>query len=71
MFLDWTGRSCKPPLTLAGTTPVCEDIGRSLLTYGRRIPLAEWESRIAVTWASGGGSGVPTWQPPKGRGVQA
>lgn len=31
---------------LDGTTPVCEDIGRSLLTYGRRIPLAEWESRI-------------------------
>ena len=28
---------------------MCEDIGRSLLTYGRRIPLAEWESRIAVT----------------------
>lgn len=35
-------------LSLEGTTPVCEDIGRSLLTYGRRIPLAEWESRIAV-----------------------
>lgn len=34
--------------SLEGTTPVCEDIGRSLLTYGRRIPLAEWESRIAV-----------------------
>ncbi|XP_069873816.1 cytochrome b-c1 complex subunit 1, mitochondrial [Dipodomys merriami] len=32
---------------LDGTTPVCEDIGRSLLTYGRRIPLIEWESRIA------------------------
>uniref|UniRef100_A0A8D2GQP0 Ubiquinol-cytochrome c reductase core protein 1 n=1 Tax=Urocitellus parryii TaxID=9999 RepID=A0A8D2GQP0_UROPR len=32
---------------LDGTTPVCEDIGRSLLTYGRRIPLAEWESRIS------------------------
>lgn len=38
----------------AGTTPVCEDIGRSLLTYGRHIPLAEWESRIAVTQAPGG-----------------
>uniref|UniRef100_A0A8C5Y8P2 Cytochrome b-c1 complex subunit 1, mitochondrial n=1 Tax=Microcebus murinus TaxID=30608 RepID=A0A8C5Y8P2_MICMU len=37
---------------LDGTTPVCEDIGRSLLTYGRRIPLAEWESRIAVVDAS-------------------
>lgn len=46
----WT---CTPVLTLTGTTPVCEDIGRSLLTYGRRIPLAEWESRIAVTRASG------------------
>ncbi|XP_057343963.1 cytochrome b-c1 complex subunit 1, mitochondrial isoform X1 [Manis pentadactyla] len=32
---------------LDGTTPVCEDIGQSLLTYGRHIPLAEWESRIA------------------------
>nr|KAF6476791.1 ubiquinol-cytochrome c reductase core protein 1 [Rousettus aegyptiacus] len=32
---------------LDGTTTVCEDIGRSLLTYGRRIPLTEWESRIA------------------------
>ncbi|XP_032506016.1 cytochrome b-c1 complex subunit 1, mitochondrial isoform X6 [Phocoena sinus] len=37
---------------LIGTTPVCEDIGRSLLTYGRRIPLAEWESRIAEVDAS-------------------
>ncbi|XP_057562617.1 cytochrome b-c1 complex subunit 1, mitochondrial isoform X3 [Hippopotamus amphibius kiboko] len=37
---------------LDGTTPVCEDIGRSLLTYGRRIPLAEWESRIAEVDAS-------------------
>lgn len=37
------------PNTPAGTTPVCEDIGRNILTYGRRIPLAEWESRIAVT----------------------
>ncbi|KAF6101599.1 ubiquinol-cytochrome c reductase core protein 1 [Phyllostomus discolor] len=37
---------------LDGTTPVCEDIGRSLLTYGRRIPLAEWESLIAEVDAS-------------------
>uniref|UniRef100_F7IEL0 Cytochrome b-c1 complex subunit 1, mitochondrial n=1 Tax=Callithrix jacchus TaxID=9483 RepID=F7IEL0_CALJA len=37
---------------LDGTTPVCEDIGRSLLTYGRRIPLAEWESRISEVDAS-------------------
>lgn len=48
--------------SLEGTTPVCEDIARSLLSYGRRIPLTEWESRIAVIgpleeslepWASG------------------
>nr|1BCC_A Chain A, Ubiquinol Cytochrome C Oxidoreductase [Gallus gallus]2BCC_A Chain A, UBIQUINOL CYTOCHROME C OXIDOREDUCTASE [Gallus gallus]3BCC_A Chain A, UBIQUINOL CYTOCHROME C OXIDOREDUCTASE [Gallus gallus] len=32
---------------LDGTTPVCEDIGRELLTYGRRIPLEEWEERLA------------------------
>ncbi|XP_006893081.1 PREDICTED: cytochrome b-c1 complex subunit 1, mitochondrial-like [Elephantulus edwardii] len=37
---------------LDGTTPVCEDIGRSLLTYGRRIPLAEWESRLSEVDAS-------------------
>uniref|UniRef100_K9IKF8 Cytochrome b-c1 complex subunit 1, mitochondrial n=1 Tax=Desmodus rotundus TaxID=9430 RepID=K9IKF8_DESRO len=37
---------------LDGTTPVCEDIGRSLLTYGRRIPLAEWESLISEVDAS-------------------
>lgn len=68
LALDWSaggGGTCKPPLILAGTTPVCEDIGRSLLTYGRRIPLAEWESRIAVTWAPGRGSGVLTWQTPR------
>ncbi|KAI1890870.1 hypothetical protein AGOR_G00158050 [Albula goreensis] len=35
---------------LDGTTPVCEDIGRHILDYGRRIPLAEWDERInAVT----------------------
>uniref|UniRef100_A0A673HNY5 Cytochrome b-c1 complex subunit 1, mitochondrial-like n=1 Tax=Sinocyclocheilus rhinocerous TaxID=307959 RepID=A0A673HNY5_9TELE len=35
---------------LNGTTPVCDDIGRHLLNYGRRIPLAEWDARIeAVT----------------------
>ena len=33
-----------------GTTAVCEDIGRQMLTYGRRIPLAEIDARIeAVT----------------------
>uniref|UniRef100_A0A8C2DR44 Ubiquinol-cytochrome c reductase core protein 1 n=1 Tax=Cyprinus carpio TaxID=7962 RepID=A0A8C2DR44_CYPCA len=32
------------------TTPVCDDIGRHILNYGRRIPLAEWDARIeAVT----------------------
>jgi len=33
-----------------GTTAVCEDIGRQMLTYSRRIPLAEIDARIeAVT----------------------
>ncbi|KAH9327117.1 hypothetical protein KI387_007295, partial [Taxus chinensis] len=31
---------------LDGTSPVAEDIGRQLLTYGRRIPLAEFFARI-------------------------
>ncbi|TRY82964.1 hypothetical protein DNTS_009631 [Danionella cerebrum] len=35
---------------LNGTTPICDDIGRQILTYGRRIPLTEWDARIeAVT----------------------
>ncbi|XP_062441683.1 cytochrome b-c1 complex subunit 1, mitochondrial isoform X1 [Rhea pennata] len=33
---------------LDGTTPVCENIGSHLLNYGRRIPLEEWDSRIAA-----------------------
>lgn len=33
-------------LQLDGTTPVCEDIGRQMLCYSRRIPLAELEARI-------------------------
>lgn len=33
-------------LQLDGTTPVCEDIGRQMLCYNRRIPLHELESRI-------------------------
>ena len=33
-----------------GSTAVCEDIGRQMLTYARRIPLAEIDARIeAVT----------------------
>ncbi|XP_077582941.1 cytochrome b-c1 complex subunit 1, mitochondrial [Stigmatopora nigra] len=35
---------------LNGTTPICDEIGRHILNYGRRIPLAEWDARIdAVT----------------------
>ncbi|KAF3431561.1 hypothetical protein FNV43_RR26292 [Rhamnella rubrinervis] len=33
-------------LHLDGTTPIAEDIGRQLLTYGRRIPFAELMARI-------------------------
>jgi len=33
-------------LQLDGTTPICEDIGRQMLCYGRRIPLTEMEHRI-------------------------
>merc|ERR1711963_1293032 len=33
-------------LQLDGTTPVCEDIGRQMLCYGRRIPQHELEARI-------------------------
>ena len=37
-------------LQLDGTTPVCEDIGRQMLCYGRRLPLHELEARIdAIT----------------------
>lgn len=35
-------------LQLDGTTPICEDIGRQLLCYNRRIPLHELEKRIDV-----------------------
>ncbi|XP_062853042.1 cytochrome b-c1 complex subunit 1, mitochondrial [Trichomycterus rosablanca] len=35
---------------LNGTTPICDDIGRHVLSYGSRIPLAEWDAKIqAVT----------------------
>ncbi|XP_052871745.1 mitochondrial-processing peptidase subunit beta-like [Anopheles cruzii] len=33
-------------LQLDGTTQICEDIGRQMLCYGRRIPLHELERRI-------------------------
>jgi processing peptidase subunit beta len=33
-------------LQLDGTTPICEDIGRQMLCYGRRIPFPEMEARI-------------------------
>lgn len=35
---------------LPGTTPTCDDIGRHILNYGRRIPLAEWDARIDVCY---------------------
>jgi processing peptidase subunit beta len=34
---------------LDGSTPVCEDIGRQMLTYGRRIPLSELDMRLDVS----------------------
>jgi processing peptidase subunit beta len=33
-------------LMLDGSTPICEDIGRQLLCYGRRVPLSELDARI-------------------------
>ncbi|XP_067132917.1 mitochondrial-processing peptidase subunit beta [Centruroides vittatus] len=33
-------------LQLDGSTPICEDIGRQMLCYGRRIPIPELEARI-------------------------
>jgi len=33
-------------LQLDGTTPICEDIGRQMLCYGRRIPFSELDYRI-------------------------
>ncbi|CAN0857861.1 Probable mitochondrial-processing peptidase subunit beta, mitochondrial [Linum grandiflorum] len=39
-------------LHLDGTSPVAEDIGRQLLTYGRRIPSAELFARIDAVDAS-------------------
>lgn len=39
-------------LHVDGTSPVAEDIGRQLLTYGRRIPFAELFARIDAVDAS-------------------
>uniref|UniRef100_A0A669BPH8 Mitochondrial-processing peptidase subunit beta n=1 Tax=Oreochromis niloticus TaxID=8128 RepID=A0A669BPH8_ORENI len=36
-------------LHLDGSTPICEDIGRQMLCYSRRIPLHELEARIEVS----------------------
>ncbi|TMS38419.1 hypothetical protein L596_005149 [Steinernema carpocapsae] len=37
-------------LMLDGSTPICEDIGRQMLCYGRRLPIPELHARIeAVT----------------------
>jgi len=33
-------------LQLDGSTPICEEMGRQLLVYNRRLPLAELEERI-------------------------
>ncbi|TXG57917.1 hypothetical protein EZV62_015746 [Acer yangbiense] len=48
------GGSLKSSLLLHidGTSPVAEDIGRQLLTYGRRIPFAELFARIDAVDAS-------------------
>lgn len=32
-----------------GSTPICEDIGRQMLCYKRRIPIPELEARIEVS----------------------
>lgn len=36
-------------LQLDGTTPICEDIGRQALCYGRRLPIHELIYRIDVS----------------------
>nr|KAF6470110.1 peptidase, mitochondrial processing subunit beta [Molossus molossus] len=33
-------------LQLDGSTPICEDIGRQMLCYNRRIPIPELEARV-------------------------
>lgn len=39
-------------LQLDGSTPICEEIGRQLLVYNRRLPLHELEERIEVKLSS-------------------
>ncbi|XP_071960336.1 mitochondrial-processing peptidase subunit beta-like [Antedon mediterranea] len=39
-------------LQLDGSTPICEDIGRQMLCYGRRIPLPELDARIDAVSAN-------------------
>lgn len=39
-------------LHIDGTSPVAEDIGRQLLTYGRRIPATELFARVDAVDAS-------------------
>lgn len=57
MLLQLDGSSMNEPLKciyqandcgifFSGTTPICEDIGRQILCYGRRLPLHELEARI-------------------------
>merc|ERR1712013_334629 len=33
-------------LQVDGSTPICEDIGRQMITYGRRMPLPEFNYRV-------------------------
>lgn len=42
-----------------GSTPICEDIGRQMLCYKRRIPIPELEARIEVS-----GTHVATFKRP-------
>jgi len=39
-------------LQLDGTTPICEEIGRQLLVYNRRLPIHELEARIEAVNAN-------------------
>lgn len=39
-------------LQLDGSTPICEEIGRQLLVYNRRLPLSELEERIEAVNAN-------------------